>query len=126
MDRLVEEGIAVFHGFREDPRPFYANADCVVLPSYHEGMSNVLLEAAASGRCIVTSNIPGCRETVENMQTGFLCEVKNEESLYMGMKSVAVAKKDCLKNYGLLGREYVSERFNKAYVVEKTIDEMFN
>ena len=44
---------------------YYASADCVVLPSYNEGMSNVLLEAAAVGRPLITSNIPGCRETVD-------------------------------------------------------------
>lgn len=47
-EKLVEDGIAVFHGFQADPRPYYAKADCIVLPSYYEGMSNVLLEAAAT------------------------------------------------------------------------------
>lgn len=46
VERLVARGIAVYHGFQTDPLPYYAAADCVVLPSYHEGMSNVLLEAA--------------------------------------------------------------------------------
>lgn len=59
IDKLVDAKIAVFHGFQEDSRPYYAMADCVVLPSYHEGMSNVLLEAAATGRPVITSNIPG-------------------------------------------------------------------
>ena len=50
IDKLVDAGIAVFHGFQEDPRPYYAMADCAVLPSYHEGMSNVLLEQRPDGR----------------------------------------------------------------------------
>lgn len=62
IDKLVDAGIAVFHGFQEDPRPYYAMADCVVLPSYHEGMSNVLLEAAATGRPVITSNIRAVRK----------------------------------------------------------------
>ena len=49
-------------------------ADCVVLPSYHEGMSNVLLEAAATGRPVITSNIPGCNEAVDDDKSGLLCE----------------------------------------------------
>ncbi|MFR0733719.1 MAG: glycosyltransferase [Oscillospiraceae bacterium] len=70
VERLVARGIAVYHGFQTDPLPYYAAADCVVLPSYHEGMSNVLLEAAAVGRPVITSDIPGCREAVEDGKTG--------------------------------------------------------
>jgi glycosyltransferase involved in cell wall biosynthesis len=73
VEKLQEEGIAVFHGFQEETRPYYAMADCVVLPSYHEGMSNVLLEASAVGRLVITSNIPGCREAVEDGKSGYLC-----------------------------------------------------
>ena len=59
VEGLVREGVVDFHGFQEDVRPFYEEASCVVLPSYHEGMSNVLLEAASSGRALITSDIPG-------------------------------------------------------------------
>ena len=81
VEELEQLGIAHFYGFQSDPRPFYAEADCVVLPSYHEGMSNVLLEAAATGRPVITSNIPGCRESVENGKSGLLVEVKNKEAV---------------------------------------------
>lgn len=64
VDQLVADGIVRFHGFQTDVHPFYEAADCVVLPSYHEGMSNVLLEGAATGRALITSDIPGCREAV--------------------------------------------------------------
>ena len=50
VERLVTDGIAIFYGFQTDPLPYHAAADCVALPSYHGGMSNVLLEAAATGR----------------------------------------------------------------------------
>lgn len=78
VEELEQLGIAHFYGFQSDPRPFYTEADCVVLPSYHEGMSNVLLEAAATGRPVITSNIPGCRESVENGKSGLLVEVKTK------------------------------------------------
>ena len=58
VDQLVADGIVRFHGFQTDVHPFYEAADCVVLPSYHEGMSNVLLEGAATGRALITSDIP--------------------------------------------------------------------
>ena len=67
--------------------PFYQNCDCVVLPSYHEGMSNVLLEAAAVGRPIIASDIPGCREAVEHSKTGLLCRAKDADSLYVAMRA---------------------------------------
>ena len=65
VNQLAADGIAVFHGFQTEPKPYYAAADCVVLPSYHEGLSNVLLEAAAIGRPVITSDIHGCKETVD-------------------------------------------------------------
>ena len=87
--RLVADGIAVFHGFQTDPLPYYAAADCVVLPSYHEGMSNVLLEAAAAGRPVITSDIPGCREAVDDGSTGLLCQARDADSLYQQMRRMA-------------------------------------
>ena len=120
VEQLVKDGIAVFYGFQQDPRPFYANADCVVLPSYHEGMSNVLLEAAATGRCIVTSNIPGCREAVDSGKTGLLCKVKDQESLYEQMKRVMELSKDRLKNVGWHGRQKMANEFDKNHVVYQT------
>ena len=87
----MQGGIAVYHGFQTDPLPYYAAADCVVLPSYHEGMSNVLLEAAAVGRPVITSDIPGCREAVEDGKTGLLCRARDTGSLYEKMRRMACA-----------------------------------
>ena len=72
VNELEQTGVVKYHGYQSDMKHFYAMADCVVLPSYHEGMSNVLLEAAASGRPLITSDIPGCREAVEPGVSGYL------------------------------------------------------
>ncbi|MGN0268953.1 MAG: sugar transferase [Lachnospiraceae bacterium] len=125
VEQLVQDGIAEFHGFQQDPRPFYANADCVVLPSYHEGMSNVLLEAAATGRCIVTSDIPGCREAVDSGKSGLLCKVKDQESLYEQMKQVMGLSKEKLKQIGESGREKMTVEFCKEMVVEMTREQIW-
>ena len=122
VEALEERGIVKFHGFQEEPRPFYAAADCVVLPSYHEGMSNVLLEGAARGRPVITSNIPGCREAVDNKQTGLLCKVKNAESLYKAMKYFLSLTKDKREKMGRLGREKVEREFDKKKVVADTVE----
>lgn len=121
-EKLVEDGIAVFHGFQEDPRPYYAKADCIVLPSYHEGMSNVLLEAAATGRPLITSDIPGCREAVDNEKTGFLCEVKNEEDLFQKMEKFVKLTRQEREEMGRCGRRKMEREFDKKDVVKKTIE----
>lgn len=121
VETLVKKGIAQFHGFQENPVPYYGKADCVVLPSYHEGMSNVLLEAAAIGRPIITSDIPGCREAVEEGITGFLCKVKDEESLYQRMKDFLALSLEEREQMGKQGRRKMEQEFDKKKVVEMTI-----
>lgn len=121
VEVLEEKGIAVFHGFTEDPRPYYEGADCVVLPSYHEGMSNVLLEAAAMGRPLITSNIPGCREAVKDGKTGCLVEVKNADSLYASMKYMLKLSRAEREAMGKAGREKMEREFDKRTVVKETV-----
>ena len=121
MDELEQAGVVKYHGYQSDMKPFYAMAGCVVLPSYHEGMSNVLLEAAASGRPLITSNIPGCREAVKDGISGFLCECKNTDSLLEAMMRVIMLSADERAQMGCAGRKLMEETFGKEKVVEETI-----
>ena len=121
MDELEQAGVVKYHGYQSDTKPFYAMAGCVVLPSYHEGMSNVLLEAAASGRPLITSNIPGCREAVKDGISGFLCERKNTDSLLEAMMRVIMLSADERAQMGCAGRKLMEETFGKEKVVEETI-----
>lgn len=68
-------------GFHHDVRNYIKDADCIILPSYHEGMSRVLMESLAMRKPIITSDIPGCRETVIEGVNGFLCQPRNAKSL---------------------------------------------
>ena len=122
VEQLEKDGIAKFHGFQKDPRPFYANADCVILPSYHEGLSNVLLESAAVGRPLICSDIYGCRETVVDGVSGYLVKVKDSESLKDAMSKFCSLSCEQRKEMGKYGRRYIEENFNKIHVVEKTIN----
>ena len=124
VEHLENEEIVKFHGFQENPKPYYEKADCVVLPSYHEGMSNVLLEAAATGRAIITSNIPGCREAVDNGKSGMLCRVKSTESLYKAMKRFLQLSPKTREKIGKAGREKMEREFEKGKVVEETVREL--
>ena len=125
VDELAAEGVAVYHGFQSDPVPYYAAADCVVLPSYHEGMSNVLLEAAATGRPVITSDIPGCREAVENGKTGLLCKAGDSESLYTQMVRMAETSSAERQAMGQAAHEKMLREFDKRLVVEKTMASLF-
>lgn len=125
VDALVADGVAVFYGFQTDPVPYYAAADCVVLPSYHEGMSNVLLEAAAIGRPVITSDIPGCREAVKNGESGLLCKVKDREEVYEAMKRMLTYSANARRNMGYVGHQLMEEKFEKRKVVEETVGEIW-
>ena len=120
VEKMTQDGIAVFHGFQENPRPYYGKADCVVLPSYHEGMSNVLLEAAATGRPLITSDIPGCREAVKQGISGLLCPVKDRNALLHAMEDFLKLSKEEREVMGRAGRKYMEEQYDKEKVVKKT------
>lgn len=126
VEQLQAEGIVQFHGFQQDPRPFYAAADCVVLPSYHEGMSNVLLEAAAMGRPVITSDIPGCREAVQNGVSGLLCKVKDADSLCEQMLKMTQLSASQRASMGRAGRALMEQRFEKSAVVAATANAIWN
>lgn len=121
VDQLVADEVIKFHGFQTDVHPFYEAADCVVLPSYHEGMSNVLLEAAASGRALITSNIPGCREAVEPGVSGYLCPARDADALYAAMRQFLELPSAQRAAMGCRGRERMERQFGKATVVAETI-----
>lgn len=125
VEQLVADGIANFCGFQSDPKPFYAMSHCVVLPSYHEGMSNVLLEAAATGRSLITSDIPGCREAVDEGENGFLCNKQDTDSLYKCMEKFIELGIEKRRDMGVEGRKKIEREFNKKDVVKTTVKAIF-
>lgn len=124
MDELEQTGVVKYHGYQSDMEPFYAMASCIVLPSYHEGMSNVLLEAAASGRPLITSDIPGCREAVENGVSGYLCPAKDADALYDAMQRFAELPESWRAEMGRRGRERMVKMFDKLLVINETMNNL--
>ena len=124
MDELEQAGVVQYHGYQSDMKRFYAMASCVVLPSYHEGMSNVLLEAAASGRPLITSDIPGCREAVEDGVSGYLCPARDADALYRAMQRVMELSVKQRSEMGRRGRERMQALFCKRMIVEETMKEL--
>ena len=121
---LEKAGLVIFHGFQKDPRPFYERADCIVMPSYHEGMSNVNLEAAASGRPLITSDIPGCRETVEDGVTGVLCRKQSIEDFAGAMQKMLDRPREEREAMGLAARRKMEREFDREDVIQKTLEAM--
>lgn len=124
MKAYEKEGWLRYHGYQKDVRPFIANCHCFVLPSWHEGMANTNLECAAMGRPVITSNIHGCLESVENHKTGYLCKHKDADALYKAMKKFTNLTYEERKNMGLAGRQRMKEIFDKKKVVEFTINKL--
>ena len=122
IEKLQEEGIIAFHGFQDSLKEFYAKADCIVMPSYHEGMNNVILEGSSCGRAVIASDIPGCREAVEDGVTGFLCKSKDVETLYGAMKRFLELPRDERIKLGEAAREKMVREFEKHIVVEKIMN----
>ena len=126
FDELEKRGVILFHGFQQVPGPFYSAAHGVVLPSWHEGMSNVLLEAAATGRPLITTDIPGCREAVENGITGFLVPKKNAEALYQAMKRFCSLTFEQRRQMGNASRAFVEQNFDRTLVISRILETLTN
>lgn len=124
--RIIEvyesEGWLSYHGFQNDVRQFIEKCHCFVLPSWHEGMANTNLECAASGRPVITTNIPGCKESVIDGVSGFLVERKNANNLYECMKRFCSIPQNEKKQMGINGRKHIERNFDKFKVVNKTIE----
>ena len=116
-----KEGWLNYYGVQNDVRPFLGDSHCVVLPSWHEGMSNTNLEGAATGRPLITSNISGCKEAVIENISGFLCKVQSAENLYKVMKKFIGLSYEQKSKMGQEGRKLMEEKFDKEKVVEETI-----
>ncbi len=124
IKKADEDGIIKYHGSQEDVRPFYRGCHCVVLPSYHEGMANVLLEGAAIGRPLIASNIPGCRETIQEGENGFLFEAKNKNSLYKTIFRFLHIDYNEKRRMGFQSRKLVEEHFNRQFIVKQYLNEL--
>ena len=113
------EGVIDYLGEAHDVRGFISNADCVVLPSYREGVPRTLMEASAMGRPIVATDVPGCREVVENGVTGLLCEVKSADSLAQQLERLLLSSYTARAEMGVAGRAKVAREFDENAVVER-------
>ena len=121
VNELENKGLIKYHGFQKNVVPFIQNCNCVVLPSYHEGMANTLLESASIGRPIITSNIHGCMESIIDGKSGYLANVCDKEDLYLKMKKFIELPYDEKVEMGKVARKHMEDNFDKKAVVAETI-----
>ena len=111
-------GYVQYHGEQKDMIPYFQMAHCLVHPSYYpEGMSNVLLEAAASGRPVIATDRSGCRETVDPGKTGYLIPIKDEDALVQALEEFLQLSWEERIAMGKAGRRKVEEEFDRQIVV---------
>ncbi len=122
VERLAElesRGIIKYHGSQKDIKPFVAASHATIHPStYGEGMSNVLLESASSGRPLISTDNPGCKETFQNNISGFMYHGGNVEQLVKTIEKFLELPNDVRLSMGKNGREYVKKNFSRSIVVD--------
>lgn len=117
-----KKNIIQFHGEVEDVITLIRNSDVVVLPSYHEGMSNTLLEAAAIGRPIITTNVPGCIDTIRDGISGYGIPVGKVEPLVTAIENFLKMDNSEIRKMGLQGRRHIEKNFDRKIVVEEYLN----
>jgi glycosyltransferase involved in cell wall biosynthesis len=118
VEGWVAEGLVEYLGVAEDVRPHLAAADCVVLPSYREGLSRSLIEAAAMGRPLIATDVPGCRELIEEGINGFLAEARDAGSLAHAIATFCNLSDARREDMGAASRRKAMAEFDEAVVVD--------
>ncbi|MCE2615611.1 MAG: glycosyltransferase family 4 protein [Phocaeicola sp.] len=122
---LEKEKIIIYHGQQLDIHPYIRQTHCTILPSYYpEGMSNVLLESAASGRPLITTDRAGCKETVEDDVTGFIIKQKDSQDLIDKIEKFLSLTNEERKTMGVKGREKMEKEFNRQIVINAYLEEI--
>ena len=124
VEVLQKKNIITFHGVKDNVRVYLENCNAVIHPTYHEGMSNVLLEAAATGRPILASNIPGCKEIFEEGINGFGFEPKSIKSLSQAIQRFINLSNEERMLMGKAGRKKVEREFDRSIVVNEYLNEI--
>ncbi len=125
LDRLNQDETIIYHGMVEDMTPVYKICSCVVHPTYYpEGLSNVLLEALASGRPVITTDRSGCREVVDDEINGFIVREKDSRDLTDKIEKFLRLSIEIREKMGLAGRKKVEREFDRDIVISKYIAEI--
>ena len=125
LSELEEKGIIRYRGSQKDIKPFVAASHATIHPStYGEGMSNVLLESASSGRPIISTDNPGCMETFSDGETGFIYHGGDVDALCEQIEKFLAMPNGERKSMGEKGREYIKANFSREKVIEAYLEKI--
>ena len=125
LEEHQRNGYIKYHGKLFDIKPLLLKSHCTVFPSYYaEGMANVLLESAASARPIITTNLPGCGETVEGGKTGYVVKHQDSSDLISKIEKFILLPFEEKKNMGLNGRAKMEKEFDRNIITDAYINEI--
>lgn len=119
IDTYHQDKIINYVGFNKDVKKFLKASNCIVLPSYHEGMSNTLLESAAIGRALIASDINGCKEIIDNQVNGFLVNKEDKKDLVIKIEHYINLSDTQKKEMGFSSRVKVEKEFNRNIIVKR-------
>lgn len=123
VESTDKEGLINYLGSQSDVRPFIREAHATILPSYYEGMANVLLESAAAGRPVISTTVPGCKETYDNGISGLGFPAKDVGELVNAIERFIQMPYEKKEQMGLAGRKKMEEQFNREIILNMYIKE---
>ncbi len=118
VQKWIAEEVICYLGETVDVIPYLTNATCLVLPSYREGVSRSLMEAAAMEKPIITTDTAGCRDVVQDGVNGFLCTIKDVDSLCDCMEKMIHLAPEERKAMGAKGRQFVIEHYDEHIIID--------
>lgn len=124
LKELSEKKVIRYLGRQQNIHSFFTQCNALIQPSYHEGMSNVLLEASATGRPVLASNIPGCQEAFDEGKTGFGFKVKDSDDLYKTIIRFLNLSNEQKAEMGRAARNKMEKQFNRQIVIDTYIEEI--
>lgn len=124
INEYQDKKLINFMGWHDDVRSIIKANHAIVNPTYHEGMSNVLLESAATGRPVLASNVPGCLETFDEGISGLGFKVKNVDDLVATLTKFIELPYEEKKKMGLAGRKKIEAEFDRNIVVNAYLEEI--
>ena len=126
MQQWIDDKLVNYLGVTDDVQEYIKKADCIVLPSYREGTPRTLLESASMAKPIVTTNVVGCKEVVDDGVNGYLCEVRNAKDLAEKMEKMLQLSEDERILMGKKGREKMIKEFDEQIVIDKYLNAIEN
>jgi len=124
MQLWVDEGVIEYAGESDDVKSHILESECVVLPSYREGLPRTLLEGACMARPLIATDVPGCRDVIEDGETGYLCAVRNAKDLAKKMADMLSLSEQEREEMGALGRKKVIREFDEGIVIDMYVEEV--